>query len=183
MPLPVEVASHLLCWRRRRNEAAHDGDGRALLAVAVLSRRHPSYSQPEGADPVARVTYVAAELTCPRNDHLGLQNKSPSQSWVLARAHVTETSKPRSHVPAQVPSDNNIQLVLSDWQARQTVIAVVAPSKPDERSVRRWPSGVVINAAVPAIELHDREVCARWSGSHKAERQCTNCEEDFLHSP
>jgi hypothetical protein len=116
---------------------------------------------------------------------VGLQNKSPSQSWVLARAkaHVTGTSKPRSHVPAQVPSDNNIQLVLSDWQARQTVIAVVAPSKPDERSVRRWPSGVVINTAVPAIELHDREVCARWSGSHKAERQCTNCEEDFLHSP
>jgi hypothetical protein len=30
------------------------------LAVAVLSRRHPSNSQPEGADPVARVTYVAA---------------------------------------------------------------------------------------------------------------------------
>jgi hypothetical protein len=60
---------------------------------------------------------------------------------------------------------------------------MVAPSKPDERSVRRGPSGVVINAAVPAIELRDGEVCACWSGSRKAERQRTNCEEDFLHSP
>src|SRR6476469_7962739 len=92
-------------------------------------------------------------------------------------------SKPCSHVPAQVSSDNKVQLVLSDWQGRQAVIAVVAPSKPDERSVRRGPSGVVINAAVPAIELHDGEVCACWSGGRKAERQRTNCEENFLHSP
>ena len=57
---------------------------------------------------------------------------------------------------------------------------MVSPSKPDERSVRRGPCGVVINAAVPAIELHDGEVCVRRSGSREAERQCANCKEDFF---
>jgi hypothetical protein len=36
--------------------------GGIKLAVAILSRRHPSNSQPEGANPVARVMYVAAVI-------------------------------------------------------------------------------------------------------------------------
>src|SRR5262245_55221445 len=88
-----------------------------------------------------------------------------------------------SVVPAQVPSDDESQLVLGNRQGRQAVIAVVAPHKPDERSVRRRQSGVVINAAVPAVELHDGVVCVCWSGSREAERQRANCKEDFLHGP
>jgi len=86
-------------------------------------------------------------------------------------------------VPAEVPSDDKAQLVLSDRQGRQVVVAVVAPQKPDERSVRRRYSGVVPNAAVPAIELHDGEVCVCWSGSREAKHQYADCEEEFLHSP
>ena len=113
-------------------------------------------------------------------------NKKPRPElgcWPGAKDHATRTNKPCSHVPAQVSSDNKVQLVLSDWEGRQAVIAVVSPLKPDERSVRRGPSGVVINAAVSAIELHDGKVRACWNGGRKAKRQRTNCEEDFLHSP
>jgi hypothetical protein len=53
-----------------------------------------------------------------------------------ARANVTSlvgiSRPPCSHVPAEVPSDNKVQLVLSDWQGRQAVIAMVSPPKPDE---------------------------------------------------
>jgi len=88
-----------------------------------------------------------------------------------------------SIVPAQVPSDDVCQLVLGDRQGRQAVVAVVAPHKPDERSVRRRHSRVVPNAAVPAVELRDGEVCVCWSDSREAERQRADCEEEFLHSP
>ena len=40
-------------------------------------------------------------------------------------------------MPAQVSSDDVVQLVLGDGQGRQAVVAVVAPHKPDERSVWR----------------------------------------------
>ena len=86
-----------------------------------------------------------------------------------------------SVVPAQVPSDDEPELVLGDRQGRQAVVAVVAPHKPDERSVRRCPSGVVINAAISAIELHDGVVRMRRSGGHKAERQRADCKHKSLH--
>jgi hypothetical protein len=40
-------------------------------------------------------------------------------------------------VPAQVPTDDESELVLCDWQSRQAIVAVMAPNKPDIRSVRR----------------------------------------------
>ena len=58
---------------------------------------------------------------------------------------------------------------------------MVAPSKPDERSVRRGPSGVVINAAVPAIELHDGVVRVRRSGGREAERQYADYKHKSFH--
>ena len=57
-----------------------------------------------------------------------------------------------SIVPAQVPSDDEPELVLGDRQGRQAVVAVVSPHKPDERSVRRRHNGVVPNAC-PASAL------------------------------
>src|SRR5580700_4432279 len=86
-----------------------------------------------------------------------------------------------SVVPAQVPSDDESELVLGDRQGRQAVVAVVAPHKPDERSVRRCPSGVVINAAISTFELHDGVVRMRRSGGHKAERQRADCKHKSLH--
>src|SRR6516165_1789164 len=96
--------------------------------------------------------------------------KSPSRYWIPTGAegafaidevadwppHVIlfglnvqrKSTSDRSVVPAQVPSDDESQLVLGNRQGRQAVVAVVTPHKPDERSVWRRPSGVVINAAV-----------------------------------
>src|SRR6185437_4916780 len=84
-------------------------------------------------------------------------------------------------VPAKVPSGDEPELVLCDWQGRQAVVAVVAPHKPDERSVRRCPSGVVINAAISAFELNDGVVRMRRSGGHKAEGQRADCKHKSLH--
>jgi hypothetical protein len=39
-----------------------DGQCTNLQVLQRTARRHPSYSQPKGADPVARVTYVAAVI-------------------------------------------------------------------------------------------------------------------------
>ena len=80
-------------------------------------------------------------------------------------------------MPAQVASDHVVQFVLGDGQGRQAVVAVVTPHKPDERSVRRCHDGVIPNAAIAAVELHDSEVCVCRSGSSEAERQHADCEE------
>jgi len=80
-------------------------------------------------------------------------------------------------------SDDVVQFVLGDRQGRQTIVAVVTPHKPDERSVWRRHDGVIPNPAISALELHDREVCVCRSGSREAERQRADCEEEFLHSP
>jgi hypothetical protein len=94
---------------------------------------------------------------------------SESQSWPLLV------------VPAQVPSGDEPELVLCDWQGRQAVVAVVAPHKPDERSVRRSHGGVGPNAAISAFELHDGVVRMRRSGGRKAERQRADCKHKSLH--
>jgi hypothetical protein len=104
------------------------------------------------------------------HDH-GSLNRSPN------------TGGRASLVPAQMPSDDEVQFVLGDGQVRQAVVAVVTPYKPDERSVWRRHSGVVPNAAIAAVELYDGEVCVCRSGSREAERQRADCEEEFLHSP
>src|SRR6478672_11679378 len=80
-------------------------------------------------------------------------------------------------------SNDESELVLGDRQSRQAVVTVVAPHKPDERSVRRRPSGVVINAAISAFELHDGVVRMRRGGGHKTERQRANCKDKSLHLP
>jgi len=84
-------------------------------------------------------------------------------------------------VPAQVPTDNESELVLCNWQSRQPIVAVMAPNKPDIRSVWRRQSGVVVNAAISGFEFHDGVVRLRRSGGHKAERQRPDSKHNSLH--
>ena len=74
-------------------------------------------------------------------------------------------------MPAQVPSDDQCQLVLGDRQGRQAVVAVVTPYKPDERSIRWGYDRVSPNAAISAVELHDGVVRVCWRGCREEERQ------------
>ena len=85
------------------------------------------------------------------------------QPLPLAPENCLPIRRDLSLVPAQVSSDDEVQLVLSDWQGRQVVVAVVPPYKPDERSIWRRHDSVSPNAAVSAVELHDGEVRVRWA--------------------
>ena len=74
-------------------------------------------------------------------------------------------------VIAAMPSNRLVQLVMGDAESRQPVIPVVMPTPPQELAIRRRHSGVILNAAVAAPELHDGEVRVCRSRGHKAQRQ------------
>ena len=58
-------------------------------------------------------------------------------------------------VIAAMPSNCLVQLVMGDAQRRQPVIPVVMPTPPQEVAIRRRHGGVIPNAAVAALKLHD----------------------------
>src|SRR5258708_6540533 len=80
-----------------------------------------------------------------------------------------------------MPSDRLVQLVMGDPQGRQAIIPMMVPMPPKESSVRRRHSGVIPNAAIAAVKLHDGVVRMRRSGSREAERQHTDSESKSLH--
>jgi len=80
-----------------------------------------------------------------------------------------------------MPSDRVVQLVLGNAPSRQAVIPMRTPMPPEEASVRGRNSGITPDSAIPAVELHNGEVCACRHRSREAERQYANCENKLFH--
>ena len=79
-------------------------------------------------------------------------------------------------MPAAMPSNGLVQLVLGDADGRQPVIPVVMPAPPQEVAIRRRYGGVIPNAAIAVLKLHDGVVRVCRSRGHEAERQHADSE-------
>lgn len=77
---------------------------------------------------------------------------------------------------AAMPSNCLVQLVMGDAESRQPVIPVVMPTPPQEVAIRRRHGGVIPNAAVAALKLHDGVVRVCRSRGHEAQGQHAHSE-------